>query len=84
MCSTCPSSGTFSDASLTIWKEDTISLLDSLPKSMRYTLVGAGVGSWLSFLVAQSRPDLVTGVVGMSCDPDFTEDLLWKVRACES
>lgn len=41
-------------------------------------LVGHGVGSWISFLVASKRPDLVRGIVGMSADPDFTEQLLWN------
>ena len=41
-------------------------------------LVGHGMGTWISFLIALRRPDLVAGIVGMSADPDFTEELLWK------
>jgi len=41
-------------------------------------LVGHGVGAWISMVVAAKRPDLVGGIVGMSADPDFTEELLWK------
>ena len=44
----------------------------------KVVLVGHGVGAWISFLVASKRPDLVRGIVGLSCDPDFTEELLWK------
>ena len=29
-------------------------------------------------MVAKSRPDLTGGIVGISADPDFTEELLWK------
>lgn len=36
------------------------------------------MGAWISFLIAIKRPDLVAGVVGLSADPDFTEELLWK------
>lgn len=32
----------------------------------------------VSVLVALRRPDLVRGIVGLSADPDFTEDLLWS------
>ena len=41
-------------------------------------LVGHGVGAWIAFLVASQRPDLVSGIVGLAADPDFTEELLWK------
>lgn len=36
------------------------------------------MGAWISFLIALRRPDLVAGIVGLSADPDFTEELLWK------
>ena len=32
----------------------------------------------MSFIVAQRRPELVRGIVGIAADPDFTEELLWK------
>ena len=35
------------------------------------------MGAWISFLIALRRPDLVAGIVGLSADPDFTEELLW-------
>lgn len=41
-------------------------------------LVGHGVGTWISFVIAEKRPDLVDGIVGLAADPDFTEELLWK------
>ena len=44
----------------------------------KVVLVGQGVGAWISIVVARLRPDLVSGIVGMSSDPDFTEELLWK------
>ena len=42
---------------------------------MQPVLVGHGIGAWISFLIALKRPDLVRGIVGISADPDFTEDL---------
>ena len=44
----------------------------------KFLLVGAGVGGWVALLIAKKYPKLVSGVVGMSADPDFTEDLLWR------
>ena len=43
----------------------------------KVVLVGHGVGTWISILIACKRPDLVSGIVGLSADPDFTENLLW-------
>ena len=76
------SSGTFSDGTVGRWASDTIQLLDKVvgqeKNNNKAILVGHGVGAWVSFLVAAKRPDLVSGIVGMSADPDFTEELLWK------
>lgn len=74
------SSGKFSEGTLTRWTENTIELIDkSIDKSLgKVILVGHAVGAWISFLIALKRPDLVSGIVGLSADPDFTEELLWK------
>jgi pimeloyl-ACP methyl ester carboxylesterase len=73
------SSGSLMEATLTRWTKDTIDFLDgSLPGSNKNAVfVGSGVGAWVTMLVAKERPDLVGGFVGLSADPDFTEDLLW-------
>jgi len=80
------SSGKLMEATLTRWTKDTIDFLDGVvPKTSskkfsntrRAVFVGSGVGAWVSMLVARERPDLVRGFVGLSADPDFTEDLLW-------
>jgi pimeloyl-ACP methyl ester carboxylesterase len=40
-------------------------------------LVGAALGAWVMMRVAMERPDLVAGLVGISCDADFTEVREW-------
>eukprot|EP01038_Epipyxis_sp_PR26KG_P013172 gene13172-17648_t len=74
------SSGQFTDGSVGRWTNDTISLIDKAigTSQGKVILVGHGVGAWVSFLIAKKRPDLVSGIVGLSADPDFTEELLWK------
>ena len=49
----------------------------SPPRRKKYVLIGSGTGGWLAVLIARRRPDLVAGIVGLSADPDFTEDLIW-------
>lgn len=53
-------------------------MIEQLLGQRKVILVGHGMGAWISFLIAQRRPDLVSGIVGLSADPDFTEELLWK------
>lgn len=75
------SSGKFQDGSVSRWADDTIHLLESVvgaSPQQKVILVGHGVGAWISFVIAKKRADLVSGIIGMSADPDFTEELLWK------
>ena len=76
------SSGAFEDGSVGEWAADSIMLMESVlgvgKATGKVVLVGHGVGTWVSMLVASKRPDLVSGIVGLSADPDFTEELLWK------
>jgi len=75
------STGRLMDATLTRWKNDTIEFLENAQPAgvvNKAVLVGCGVGAWVAVLVALDRPDLVRGFIGLSADPDFTEDLLWK------
>jgi pimeloyl-ACP methyl ester carboxylesterase len=72
------SDGSFQDGSISRWMEDSIYLIDTLLAKKKVILVGHGMGAWISFLIAQKRPDLVSGIVGLSADPDFTEELLWR------
>lgn len=79
------STGKLMEATVSRWKKDTIHFLENQAEhvtggiaGVKAVLVGAGVGGWVAVLVALERPDLVRGIVGLSADPDFTEDLLWS------
>ena len=77
------SSGSIRDATVSRWTSDVIRLITNVldrreVKDFKVILVGHGVGAWIAFLIAQQRPDLVRGIVGLSADPDFTDELLWK------
>jgi pimeloyl-ACP methyl ester carboxylesterase len=74
------SSGSPTDGTVGRFVRDTIFLIDKLlgTSQGKVVLVGHGIGAWVAFLVAMKRPDLVSGIVGLAADPDFTEELLWK------
>ena len=74
------SKGKFTDGSVGKWADDTIYMIEKVVGNLqgKVLLVGHGVGSWIAFVIAKKRPDLVSGIVGLAADPDFTEELLWK------
>jgi pimeloyl-ACP methyl ester carboxylesterase len=77
------SAGKFEDGTISRWVADSIALLDRvlvrMPQHRGAVLVGHGVGTWISFLLAAKRPDLVRGLVGMSSDPDFTVRVVYCI-----
>lgn len=71
------SEGSFAEGTLTRWMAECVAILDAVvPPGGKAVLVGSGIGGWMALHVAQMRPDVVVGLVGVSADPDFTEDLL--------
>lgn len=70
------SGGTTEDGCVSRWIDDAIELLERVTEG-KTILVGAAVGAWMMIRIAQKRPDLICGLVGLSIDADFTEELLW-------
>lgn len=66
------SPGAFEDYSLADWRDDALSLIDTLVEGP-VVLVGSSMGGWLMLLVAKARPERVVGMVGIAAAPDFTD-----------
>ena len=71
------SSGEFLDGTIGRWAADAIDVLDTLTDGPQ-VLVGSSMGGWIMLLAALARPDRVSGLLGISPAPDFTEDLMWR------
>ncbi|WP_294333086.1 alpha/beta hydrolase [uncultured Sphingomonas sp.] len=69
-CGTSP--GAFEDYTLADWRDDALSLIDTLVEGP-VVLVGSSMGGWLMLLVAKARPERVVGMVGIAAAPDFTD-----------
>lgn len=65
------SSGRFDETVLSDWAADAELVLDRLTTGPQI-VVGSSMGGWLMLLTALSRPDRVTGLVGIAAAPDFT------------
>jgi pimeloyl-ACP methyl ester carboxylesterase len=71
------SSGDFADGTISRWRDDAISVIDSLTEGPQI-LVGSSMGGWIMLLAALARPERVAALVGIAAAPDFTTDLLPK------
>lgn len=70
------SSESFRSCLLTSWLEDLNSVIDSLTEGPQI-LVGSSIGGWLMFLYTLRNPEKVSGLIGVSVAPDFTQQV-WK------
>ena len=70
------SSGKFTDGTITIWKNNVLSILDNLTKG-KQILVGSSLGGWLMLLATLARKEKIAGLVGIASAADFTENLIW-------
>lgn len=67
------SSGLFEEGTLSLWLEDTLSVIDSLTEGPQI-LVGSSMGAWLMIRAALKRPERVKALLGIAAAPDFTDD----------
>ena len=69
------SSGDWERATVGRWREDAIALVDHLQGPV--LPVGSSMGGWVALLLAQARPERMSGLVLINPAPDFTDRLMW-------
>jgi pimeloyl-ACP methyl ester carboxylesterase len=71
------SAGTFTDETLTTWRDDALDVIAAFAADRSLILVGSSMGGWLMLLVAlaltRDDPGRIVGMVGIAAAPDFTE-----------
>lgn len=65
------SAGAFEDFTLEDWRDDALSVIDSVEGPV--VLVGSSMGGWIMLLAALARTEKVAALVGLAAAPDFTE-----------
>jgi pimeloyl-ACP methyl ester carboxylesterase len=69
------SSGDFAEGTISRWRDDAVSVIDSLTEGPQI-LVGSSMGGWVMVLAGLARPERAAALVGIAAAPDFTTDLL--------
>ncbi len=66
------SEGDFADATLTMWRDDVVAMIQLIIRGP-VILVGSSMGGWLMLMVALRLGSDVRGMIGIAAAPDFTE-----------
>ncbi len=69
------SEGDFREGTVTRWRDDALSVIDSLTEGP-LVLVGSSMGGWLACLVAAVRPGRLAGLMLIAPAADFTSALI--------
>lgn len=69
------SSGDFAEATIGLWREDALAVLDQLTEGP-LVLVGSSMGGWIACLAAIARPTRIAGLVLVAPALDFTSKLM--------
>lgn len=70
------SSGKFTDGTISIWKHNVLTVIDTLTEGPQI-IVGSSMGGWLMLLAARERPEKTAAIIGIASAPDFTKNLMW-------
>ncbi|WP_372717962.1 alpha/beta hydrolase [Immundisolibacter sp.] len=68
------SGGRFEDGCISQWRDDALTVLDTLTEGPQ-VLVGSSMGGWIALLLALARPERIRGLVLLAPAPDFTQAL---------
>lgn len=70
------SGGRFEDATLGLWRDEALTMIDRVAPSGPVILVGSSMGGWIALLAALARKERVGGIITVACGADFTEEIL--------
>ena len=66
------SGGDFEDLVLSDWYQDGVDAIEHC-FDRPVLLVGSSMGGWISLVMAQMKPELIAGIIGLAAAPDFTK-----------
>ena len=71
------SAGQIKDASLSIWIDNTLQIIDKVTHGPQI-IVGSSMGGWVMLHATIKRSQRIKGIIGLAAAPDFTEKIIWS------
>ena len=72
------SSGVFTKGNISIWTNDTKSIIKEVVKKNNFILVGSSMGAWIALNQFKYFKSQIKGFVGIGSAPEFLTRLMWN------
>ena len=72
------SSGIFTKGNISIWTNDTKTIIKRVVKKNNFILVGSSMGSWIGLNQFKFFKKQIKGFIGIGSAPEFLSKLMWK------
>tara|TARA_Y100000768_G_C23821174_1_gene606644 strand:- start:93 stop:746 length:654 start_codon:yes stop_codon:yes gene_type:complete len=72
------SSGVFTKGNISIWTNDTKSIIKKVVKKNNFILVGSSMGAWIALNQFKYFKSQIKGFVGIGSAPEFLTRLMWS------
>tara|TARA_Y100000992_G_scaffold206733_1_gene141482 strand:+ start:1189 stop:1830 length:642 start_codon:yes stop_codon:yes gene_type:complete len=72
------SSGKFIDGNISIWSNETKSIIRKIVNKKKIILIGSSMGAWISLKQFKYFKKQIKAFVGIGSAPEFLENLMWK------
>ena len=72
------SSGVFTKGNISIWTNDTKTIIKRVVKKNNFILVGSSMGSWIGLNQFKFFKKQIKGFIGIGSAPEFLSKLMWK------
>ena len=72
------SSGIFTKGNISIWSNDTKSVIRKIVKKNNFILIGSSMGSWIALNQFKYFKSKIKGFIGIGSAPEFLTRLMWN------
>ena len=72
------SSGIFTKGNISIWSQDTKSVIRKIVKKNNFILIGSSMGAWIALKQFSYFKSQIKGFVGIGSAPEFLTRLMWN------
>ena len=72
------SSGQFTRGNISLWTQETKTLISKIVKKNKIILIGSSMGAWISLNLFTFFKKQIKGFLGIGSAPEFLDNLMWK------